>query len=75
MKVRVIKFSDFEDYCEKNGLDIGIHELTDNQFMEIYKEGGNWEFNSLEAFACEFNADGAYAPTPESHIIRFFPND
>ena len=44
--------------------------------MEIYKkEGADWEFNSLEGFAREFNADGAYAPTPAYHVIRFFPNE
>ena len=76
MKVRVITFNGFEEFCDKNELEIGIHELTNEQFMEIYKkEGADWEFNSLEGFACEFNADGAYAPTPANHIIRFFPNE
>lgn len=76
MKVRVITFSGFEEFCDRNGLEIGIHELTDEQFMEIYnEEGADWEFDSLEGFACEFNADGAYAPTPANHIIRFFPNE
>lgn len=76
MKVRVITFNGFEEFRDKNELEIGIHELTNEQFMEIYKkEGADWEFNSLEGFACEFNADGAYAPTPANHIIRFFPNE
>ena len=75
MKVRVINFEEFADYCDNNNLDVSIHELTDEQFMEIYNKSNTWEFDSLEGFACEFNADGAYAPTPNGQIIRFFPNE
>lgn len=76
MKIRVINYSEFENFCEDLGIDISLHELTDEQFMNIYNDaGGDWEFNSLKEFADEFNADGPYAPTPSSHIIRFFPNE
>lgn len=76
MKVKVINFDDFSDWCWENNLNIGTQELTDEQFNEIYsKSGTDWEFNSLEAFACEFNADGPYAPTPTNNLIRFFPNE
>ena len=76
MKIRVITFGGFEDFCEDMGLEIPISQLTDEQFMNIYEEeGSDWEFNSLKAFADEFNDDGAYAPVPCEHIIRFFPNE
>ena len=76
MVVRVITLNDFEDFCEDMGLDIYEDELTDEQFMNIYNDANNgWEFKSLREFENEFNADGAYAPTPNSHIIKFFPNE
>lgn len=75
MKVRVISFEDFKEHCEKNDLDLDILELTDEQFMDIYNKSDVWEFDSLERFAYIFNLGGAYAPTPNSHIIRFFPNE
>ena len=73
MVVRVINFDAYEEWAEENGYERGANQLTDEQFMEIYeKEGGDWEFGSLADFADEFNTDGPYAPTPSSHIIRFF---
>ena len=76
MKVRVIRFSDFEEFCDENGLEIGINQLTDEQFMDIFNDTeSDWVFDSLNDFAYEFNTDGAYAPTPSDHIIRFFPNE
>ena len=76
MKIRVICLTDFEDFCEDMGIEIGIEQLTDEQFMNIYNDAcREWEFSSLEEFAEEFNTDGPYAPTPEHHIIKFFPNE
>ena len=76
MKVRVITLDGFSEFCEDMGLDIDFPDLTDEQFMNIYEmEGSDWEFDSLEAFAEAFNANGDDAPMPESHIIRFFPNE
>lgn len=79
MKVRVISYDSYEDWYEekfREGEGKPLSELTDEEFMEIYQRGGaDWEFNSLKEFADEFNADGPYAPTPSSHIIRFFPNE
>ena len=76
MKIRVIDNSDWENYCEENNLEMGVCQLTDKQFMEIYEEAGNdWEFDSLKEFENEFNEDGNYAPMPSEHIIRFFPNE
>ena len=81
MKVRVIKYSDYEEwYEEKFGEERGKipTQLTDAEFMEIYNrfnDDCDWEFNSLQEFADEFNTDGAYAPMPSDHIIRFFPNE
>ena len=78
MKIRVVNFDTYEECCEENLIAEGksLSELTDEEFMAIYKRSGNkWEFNSLKEFADEFNADGAYAPTPSSHIIHFFPNE
>lgn len=79
MKVRVISYDAYEKWYEEKmieGKGKGLSELTNKDFMEIYKrEGADWEFNSLEGFAREFNDDGAYAPTPASHIIRFFPKE
>lgn len=79
MKIRVISYNAYEDWYEekfREGDGKPISELTDKEFMEIYNdEGRDWEFDSLQAFADEFNDDGAYAPTPSNHIIRFFPNE
>lgn len=77
MKIRVIDYSEFENFCEDLGIDIfPVSQITDEQFMNMYNDaGGDWEFNSLKEFADEFNDDGAYAPTPSEHIIRFFPNE
>jgi len=79
MKIRVISYDSYEDWYEekfREGDGKPISELTDKEFMEIYNDaGGDWEFNSLKEFADEFNDDGAYAPTPSEHIIRFFPNE
>lgn len=79
MKIRVISYDAYADWYEEQmveGKGKGLSELTDDDFMAIYKRSGNkWEFNSLKEFADEFNADGAYAPTPTSHIIHFFPNE
>ena len=77
MKIRVINYTEFENFCEDLGIDIfPVSQLTDEQFMNIYNDAGeDWEFDSLQAFADEFNTDGAYAPTPDSQIIRFFPNE
>lgn len=77
MKIRVIDYSEFENFCEDLGIDIFlVSQLTDEQFMNIFNDtGSDWEFNSLQEFADEFNADGAFAPTPSEHIIRFFPNE
>ena len=76
MKVRVISYDTWEEFCEKNNLEMGVCQITDEQFMAMYEsEGADWEFDSLQEFADEFNTDGAYAPTPEGQIIRFFPNE
>ena len=72
MKIRVIDFDDWFDYATEHE----IEEITDEAFMEVYDSTGtDWEFDSLDEFAREFNEDGNYAPTPTSHIIRFFPNE
>lgn len=72
MKIRVIDFDDWFDYINEHD----IQEITDEDFMEVYNSTDtDWEFDSLEEFAREFNEDGAYAPAPTSHIIRFFPNE
>ena len=79
MKVRVISYDSYEEWYEekfREGEGKPISELTDKEFMDIYKrKGWRWEFDSLKDFADEFNSDGAYAPTPYSHIIRFFPDE
>ena len=79
MKVRVISYDSYEDWYEekfREGEGKPLSELTDEEFMEIYQRSGtDWEFNSLKEFADEFNSDGAYAPTPSSHVIHFFPNE
>ena len=76
MKIRVIDYSEFENFCEDLGIEMSVTQLTDEQFMNIYKDSNtDWEFNSLGEFENEFNEDGAYAPTPSNHIIRFFPNE
>lgn len=78
MKIRVVSYDAYEEWYEEQmveGKGKDISELTDADFMAIYERGGNWEFDSLKAFENEFNADGAYAPTPTSHIIHFFPNE
>ena len=76
MKVRVISLADCEVYCKDHGVEWIFDVLTEEQFMAIYEyTSGDWEFLSLDAFADEFNADGAWAPTPTDHIIRFFPNE
>ena len=76
MKIRVIDYSDWEQYCEDNGIEQGVCQLTDEQFMEIYNSTEtDWEFDSLQEFADEFNTDGPYAPTPTNHVIKFFPNE
>ena len=38
MRIRVIAFSDFEDFCEEQKISIGITELTDEQFNQIYQQ-------------------------------------
>lgn len=76
MKIRVISFDEFEYFCEDMGIDMDVDELTDEQFMNIYKDSNtDWEFDSFKEFEDEFNKDGANAPTPTWHIIRFFPNE
>lgn len=79
MKVRVITYDTYEKWYEEQwakGNGKGISELTDSDFMKLYKrEDSDWCFDSLEEFVEEFNQDGAYAPTPSHHIIRFFPNE
>ena len=76
MKVRVIDFTDFENYCEEHNLSIYVTDITDEMFMEIYDEADiYWEFDSLESFQTAFNTDDNSAPTPTNHIIRFFPNE
>ena len=79
MKVRVISYDSYEDWYEekfREGEGKPLSELTDEEFMEIYRRSGaDWEFNSLKEFADEFNSDGPYAPTPSGHIIHFFPNE
>ena len=76
MKIRVIDYSDWDRYCEDNGIEQGVCKLTDEQFMEIYNSTEtDWEFDSLQEFADEFNTDGPYAPTPTNHVIKFFPNE
>lgn len=81
MKVRVIRYDDYEEWYEekfREGEGKGLTQLTDKDFMEIYNrfnKDSDWEFDSLQQFADEFNTDGAYAPTPSDHIIRFFPNE
>ncbi len=83
MKIRVINYTAYEEWYEEKFREGNIElvgkplsELTDKEFMEIYKQSGtDWEFNSLKEFADEFNTDGAYAPTPSNHIIHFFPNE
>lgn len=76
MKVRVIRFTDFTDFCYDSGIDMSSSELTDEQFMNIYNNVNvEWEFNSLADFADAFNTDSAYAPTPDAHLIRFFENE
>ena len=79
MKVRVIDYSDYEEWYEeqlREGKDVPIEELTDEQFMHIYQlSHTDWEFKSLQEFTEEFNTDGPSAPMPSEHIIRFFPNE
>lgn len=79
MKVRVISYDSYENWYEekfREGKGKPLSELTDEEFMEIYRRSGaDWEFNSLKEFADEFNADGPYAPTPSGHVIHFFPNE
>ena len=81
MKVRVITYDAYEEWYEekfREGEGTGITQLTDKDFMEIYNrfnDDADWEFDSLEQFANEFNEDGAFAPMPSEHIIRFFPNE
>lgn len=79
MKIRVVNYTEYEKWYEekfREGNVRPLSELTDDEFMEIYQQSGtDWEFNSFKEFADEFNADGPYAPTPSSHIIRFFPNE
>lgn len=74
MIVRVIRFSDYEEYCDNNNIDQPITAITDEQFMEIWNNSDNrdWEFSNPQDFADEFNTDGAYAPMPSEHIIHFF---
>ena len=71
MKVRVIRYDDYEEWYEekfREGEGKGLTQLTDKDFMEIYNR-----FNTDCDW--EFNTDGAYAPMPSDHIIRFFPNE
>ena len=76
MEIRVIDYYDWEEFCEKNGIEQSVCQMTDEQFMQIYNETRtDWEFDNLQDFADEFNTDGCYAPTPTSHIIRFFTNE
>lgn len=79
MKIRVVSYNAYEEWHEEKmaeGKGKGLSELTDKDFMEIYKKNGtDWEFDSFRAFADEFNSDGPFAPTPYAHIIRFFPNE
>ena len=83
MKIRIIKFEDYESYFSEKGVDIydndgedlGFESITDEEFMEIYKRHEPWEFDSLEAFAGAFNSDANTAPVPSCHLIRFFYNE
>ena len=76
MVIRVVSYTAYEEWYEEKfveGEGKGITQLTDKDFMEIYRrENNDWEFNSITDFCDEFNTDGPYAPTPSSHIIRFF---
>lgn len=79
MVIRVASYTTYEEWYEEKfveGEGKPITQLTDEDFMELYnREGGDWEFSSIKDFCDEFNTDGPYAPTPSSHIIRFFPNE
>ena len=79
MKVRVISYDSYEDWYEekfREGEGKPLSELTDDEFMEIYQRSNTgWEFSSLKEFQDEFNNDGADAPTPNYHVIHFFPNE
>ena len=75
MVIRVINYSTYEEWYEEKFVK-SLTQLTDKEFMDIYnREGNDWEFSSIKDFCDEFNTDGPYAPTPSSHIIRFFPNE
>ena len=80
MKIRIIKFEDYESYkgddiYDNDGDDFGFESITDEEFMEIYKRCEPWEFNSLEAFVSAFNNDADTAPVPSCHYIRVFYNE
>lgn len=76
MVIRVIRYYDWEDWCEENNIEMGVCQLTDEQFMKIYNwSGTDWEFDNIKDFCDEFNTDGPYAPMPSDHIIRFFENE
>ena len=79
MKVRVIGYDIYAEWFGEKmqeGKGVAIEDLSDKDFMEIYKRQNNkWEFNSLKEFQDEFNLDGGYAPMPNDSIIRFFENE
>lgn len=79
MVIRVISYTAYEVWYEEKlveGEEKSLTQLTDKDFMEIYnREDADWEFSNIKDFCDEFNTDGPYAPTPSSHIIRFFPNE
>lgn len=79
MVIRVVSYTAYEEWYEEKFVEDegkSLTQLTDKEFMDIYnREGNDWEFSSIKDFCDEFNTDGPYAPTPSSHIIRFFPNE
>jgi hypothetical protein len=79
MVIRVVNYSTYEEWYEEKfgeGEGKSLTQLTDKDFMELYnREETFWAFDNLKDFCDEFNTDGPYAPTPSSHIIRFFPNE
>ena len=77
MKIRVIPIEALENYCDALDIEMpAVTNVSNDLFMAVYEgEGEDWEFDSIKAFANEFNSDGPYAPMPSTHIIKFFENE
>lgn len=78
MIIRVIPFEAYDEYFEKKGINVyedpeySIENISDEQFMEIYRQSDFWEFNSIAAYVNAFNSDDCFAPLPGNHFIRVF---